>query len=287
MCETHYIDTINEWCRLIQINEEDDKIKFLPASPLEERPKTSIGIRLLDRLHSELNELVLINLGDCMPMGLIISFAMIGLASSYAERDAKFCEGLTLIKKAELLADRLDDKYINYKIEFKAARLDCRGWILYKQDLLCDKEDQITESIRCLEDSISTEASCSAYLHLAMAYELSLKRLDNSKDDLANSMSHAQKSRAPNGPSENGEKLKSRLKERANVCCKHAKELDVKCEFMKEIADLEKSLNLVGKEEKPEDQDSSLTILKIDTQGTISCKEPSKEIDSIEDYGYC
>ena len=216
-CEMHYVDTINEWCSLIEIKDEDDRNKFLPPGNLGERPKTSIGngcVKLLDRLNTGLNESVVISHGCSMPMGLIISYALMGLASSYAERDARLSEGLDLLDNAKLLANRLDkQQYTDRKIKFNAAWLDCRGWILYKQYLFCDEENQILCSIRFLEDSVSTEASSSAYLHLARAYELRLKRLDVSEDDLKDSLNHAQNSEAPNERSLDEEKIESRLEE--------------------------------------------------------------------------
>jgi hypothetical protein len=286
-CEEIYRETIIDWCELIGIG-EDDKNEFIPSDPSEALSKTAIDKRwipLLDEIGDSLNKLVTIDPRDSMPTGQIIAFAMIGLASSYAERDSKLREGLQLVEKAERLTAKLDiEKFREYRIESQAACLDCRGWILYKLDLLgynqektleTYDESRIAMAIGCLEESISLKASSIAYLHLTKAYELELQRLSES-DKIPGIFYIADKSKPTIGKSDVPE---SNLKERAKACCRHAKELDIKEEYSKEIAELEKNLGLVEAEEKPKDPDPSLATLKMDAQGTVSWKDTSKKGD--------
>jgi tetratricopeptide (TPR) repeat protein len=135
------------------------------------------------------------------------------VAFSYAERDANLNAAQELIGKANTHIQKLNEGAI--KDRTLAARADCEGWILFKHN-------KIDDAIARFEQALSITAAADAYLHLALACE---RKLQDCRDEAE----------------------RWHLIARAQACCRHVDDLDLKEEYSQRVNDLRLRL-----QEKPQ-----------------------------------
>ncbi|MDF0590128.1 tetratricopeptide repeat protein [Candidatus Methanocrinis natronophilus] len=191
-----------------------------------------VGLNYVKERNNRLKEFNIIRKysTDGMSIARIVAWAHMGLALSFAERNTDHTLDMAFeeIRKSEYYINLLipGDEWI----KCLAMSEYCKGWIRYKQHLICDKrlaektglksQDLIDISIEHLERSVSIRADARAYLHLALAC-----RAKSSK------------------PAVDGER--EVLIRRAKDYWKLAGELDIKGEYNKELTELKEGLVIV------------------------------------------
>lgn len=166
-----------------------------------------------DKARAILNEIIEPETGEQMPLGQVLAWAHLSMAFSYAERDANLNDALELAYKADAYIIKLDNDAA--KGRTWAARVDCEGWILFKQN-------KIDVAITRFEQALALTAAADAYLHLALSYE---QKLQDSKDEAE----------------------RRHLIARVHACCRHVDDLDLKQEYSQRVNDLRLRL-----QEKPQ-----------------------------------
>ena len=108
--------------------------------------------------------------GDKVPLGLVVAWAYWGRAFCDADRDGDLDRAHADVDRAEQLVQDLPTKLAangdtNVKlVPIRRSCYDCRGWIQLKQQL-------VDEAIESLQKAVLCGADSETYIHLALAYE--------------------------------------------------------------------------------------------------------------------
>lgn len=139
--------------------------------------------RVIDRGEERLKRAARASVGvevqDEMPLALVVAHAYWGRALSDAERDGNLKRALNDLDEAkrhiEAVEKRSKDGANLHLAVTARACVDCRGWVMFKQNHLDD-------AINLFQDAILLGAESETYIHLALAYEAKVAESGNGTD---------------------------------------------------------------------------------------------------------